>query len=65
MHLCQIVTNGVIPSLKYYLRLVSQPQAFVEGYTKWLEIEYQRASGIKKEHLQVWQEIRQKILNIK
>lgn len=65
LHPCQIVTNGVFPSLKYYLRLVSQPQTFVEEYTKWLEFEYQRASGIKKQHLQVWQEIRQTILNIK
>lgn len=62
LHPCEIVTNGVIPSLKYYLRLINQPQAFVEEYTKWLEYEYQRASGIKKEHLQVWQQIRQNIL---
>jgi DNA (cytosine-5)-methyltransferase 1 len=45
----------------YRKYLVSHPQAFVEEYTKWLEFEYQRASGIKKEHLQVWQEIRQKL----
>jgi len=65
LHPCQIVTNGVIPSLKYYLRLVSHPQAFVDEYTQWLEHEYQHASGIKKEHLQVWKEIRQEILRTK
>lgn len=64
VHPCQIIVNGVIPSLKYYMRLMSNPQGFVNEYTKWLEFEYQRASGIKKEHLRVWQEIRQKILNI-
>lgn len=64
IHPCQIIVNGVIPSLKYYLRLVSNPQAFVDEYTKWLEFEYQRASGIKKNHLRIWQEIRQQVSNI-
>ncbi len=65
VHSCEIMVNGVIPSLKYYLRLVSDPQAFVDEYTKWLEYEYRRASGIKREHLRVWQEIRQEILKTK
>lgn len=65
IHSCQIIINGVIPSLKYYMRLMNNPQAFVDEYTKWLEIEYQRASGIKSKHLQAWQEIRQKILEEK
>jgi DNA (cytosine-5)-methyltransferase 1 len=65
VHSCQIIINGVIPSLKYYMRLMNNPQAFVDEYTKWLEFEYQRASGIKRKHLQVWQEIRQKMLEEK
>jgi DNA (cytosine-5)-methyltransferase 1 len=64
IHSCQIIVNGVIPSLKYYMRLISNPQDFVDEYTKWLEFEYQRASGIKREHLRVWQEIRQGLLNL-
>lgn len=64
VHSCQIIVNGVIPSLKYYLRLTSNPQNFIDEYTKWLEIEFQRSSGVKREHLQVWQEIRQNLLNI-
>ncbi|HHT9104609.1 MAG TPA: hypothetical protein ACFYD7_01900 [Candidatus Wujingus californicus] len=64
VHPCQIIVNGVIPSLKYYMRLMSNPQDFVIEYIKWLEFEYQRASGIKKEHLRVWQKIGQQILNI-
>lgn len=63
VHSCQIIVNGVIPSLKYYMRLISNPQDIVDEYTKWLEFEYQRASGIKREHLRVWQEIRQDLLN--
>jgi len=62
LHSCQIIVNGVMPSLKYYLRLISNPQNFVDEYTKWLEFEFQRASGIKREHLRVWQEIRQTVL---
>jgi len=61
VHSCQIIVNGVIPSLKYYMRLISNPQDIVSEYTKWLDFEYQRASGIKREHLRVWQEIRQNI----
>ncbi len=64
VHPCEIVVNGVIPSLKYYMRLVSHPQRFVDEYTKWLEFEYKRASAIKREHLQAWQEIRQQVLNM-
>jgi DNA (cytosine-5)-methyltransferase 1 len=64
VHSCQIIVNGVIPSLKYYMRLMSNPQDIIAEYTKWLEFEYQRASGIKREHLRVWQEIRQNVLNL-
>ena len=64
IHPCQIIVNGVIPSLKYYMRLISRPQDIIGEYTKWLEFEYQRASGIKREHLQVWQEIRQDVLGV-
>lgn len=64
VHSCQIIVNGVIPSLKYYLRLISNPPSFIDEYTKWLEFEFSRASGIKREHLRVWQEIRQSVLNL-
>lgn len=64
IHSCQIIVNGVIPSLKYYMRLISNPQDIIDEYTKWLEFEYQRASGIKREHLRFWQEIRQTVLNL-
>ncbi|MBL8098654.1 MAG: hypothetical protein JNK81_05700 [Anaerolineales bacterium] len=64
IHSCQIIVNGVIPSLKYYMRLINNPQDIIEEYTKWLEFEFKRASGIKREHLKVWQEIRQEILNL-
>jgi DNA (cytosine-5)-methyltransferase 1 len=63
-HDCQIIVNGVIPSLKYYLRLISDPQKFIDEYTNCLESEFKRASGIKKDHLINWQRIRQEVLNL-
>jgi len=62
LHSCQIIVNGVIPSLKYYLRLISNPHEIIDEYTKWLELDYQHASGVKREHLRFWQEIRQSML---
>jgi DNA (cytosine-5)-methyltransferase 1 len=61
-HPCQIIVNGVIPSLKYYLRLVSHPENFVDIYTECLENEFERSSGIKSEHLKTWNNIRQTLL---
>jgi DNA (cytosine-5)-methyltransferase 1 len=57
LHPCQIIVNGVIPSLKYYLRLLDHPEHFLNEYRQCLEAEFQRSSGIKKEHLEVWHEI--------
>ena len=62
LHSCQIIVNGVLPTLKYYLRLVSEPEKFIEIYTKHLEAEFNRASAIKNEHLKIWKEIRQNLL---
>ena len=65
LHPCQIILNGVLPSLKYYLRLVSHPEDFVDIYTETLEDEFNRSSGIKHEHLEVWASIRQTVLQTK
>lgn len=62
LHSCQIIVNGVLPSLKYYLRLVAEPEKFIGIYTKHLEAEFNRASAIKSEHLKIWREIRQNLL---
>jgi DNA (cytosine-5)-methyltransferase 1 len=36
-HGCQLVINGVLPSLKYYLRLLDNIQDFVRSYSKLIE----------------------------
>ena len=36
-HGCQVIVNGIIPTLKYYLRLVMSVERFVEDYSKLVE----------------------------
>ena len=36
-HGCQIINNGLIPTIKYYLRLISDLSKFVELYSKSVE----------------------------
>jgi DNA (cytosine-5)-methyltransferase 1 len=60
-HGSQIILNGVISTVKYYLRLITKPQDFVEVYTSLLQEEFNRSSGIKTEHLQAWAELRKKL----
>lgn len=31
-HGCQLIINGLYPSLKYYLRLISEPRLFLSRY---------------------------------
>jgi DNA (cytosine-5)-methyltransferase 1 len=62
-HPCQFMLNGVIPSLKYYLRLVSVPESFVDSYTQLLAEDFRRGGGINREHLQVWSDIQQRIFS--
>lgn len=52
-HGCQIVVNGIIPSLKYYLRLLENPTSFIENYAGLLSSD----TNVKFEHRKVWNEI--------
>lgn len=36
-HGCQIIVNGIIPTLKYYLRLISRVSDFIENYRMLVE----------------------------
>ena len=49
-HGCQIIINGVLPTIKYYLRLLDNPKFFIENYAKLLA----KDSAIKFEHKQMW-----------
>lgn len=60
-HPCQIVVNGILPSLKYYLRLVEQPSKFLESYSRLIEQE-SKQGRIKSQHAQTWNEILRQVL---
>ena len=53
LHGCQVIVNGVMPTLKYYLRLLSNPAEFIFSYTTLLESD----KALKFEHKQRWNEI--------
>ena len=49
-HGCQVIINGVIPTIKYYLRLLSDTDEFIENYIKNL----QEDDEINYEHKIAW-----------
>jgi DNA (cytosine-5)-methyltransferase 1 len=58
-HGCEVIVNGIIPSLKYYLRLINDPAVFLQRYTQNLEAEFSVAASIKEEHIRKWKAIRE------
>ena len=56
-HGCEVIVNGIIPSLKYYLRLLSNPKLFLDCYSKNLQLDFNQSTDIKEVHLQYWQEL--------
>lgn len=52
-HGCQIVVNGIIPSLKYYLRLLENPSSFILNYVELLNTD----ETVKFEHKEMWNKI--------
>ena len=56
-HGCEIVVNGLIHSLKYYLRLVRNLDEFMTRYSKNIKIEASISTVVKVEHLEKWNEI--------
>ena len=49
-HGCQVITNGVIPTIKYYLRLVENPMVFLQKYTALLGSDDDRVKPVHLEH---------------
>lgn len=52
-HGCQVIVNGIMPSIKYYLRLLDDPYEFIECYVNLLEND----TSIKFEHKKRWNEL--------
>jgi DNA (cytosine-5)-methyltransferase 1 len=52
-----LIPNGIIPSLKYYLRFVPDLSEFLEKYTENISEEFRRGTDVKEFHVQDWQKI--------
>ncbi|MBA3755161.1 MAG: hypothetical protein H0X02_02545 [Nitrosomonas sp.] len=50
---CQLIANGVIPSLRYYLRLLSHPSLVFPQYVELLKSD----KTIKHEHREIWNKL--------
>ena len=50
---CQVIINGVIPTIKYYMRLIQKPNMFLDFYIKNME----RDIVIRSEHKEIWNKI--------
>ncbi len=52
-----IIANGIISTLKYYLRFVDDCGEFIETYTKNLIADAKNSTEVKSFHLEKWNEI--------
>lgn len=52
-HGCQIIINGLLPTIKYYLRLITSLEEFVSTYSDLIEND----NEIKKIHKEKWNEL--------
>lgn len=53
VHGCQLIVNGIMPSLKYYLRLLENSFEFIDKYVNLLEND----TALKFEHKENWNKI--------
>lgn len=53
IHGCQVIVNGVYSTLKYYLRLVTDPAEFIDRYVELLKVD----ETIKYQHKKAWNDI--------
>ena len=56
-HNCEVIIDSVLTSLKYYLRLLSDPKLFLTYYSQNLQSDFNQSTDIKAIHLQYWNEL--------
>lgn len=59
---CEVIVNGILPSLKYYLRLLTNPKLFLDSYSKNLQLDFQQNTDVKEIHLRYWNELLESLL---
>lgn len=52
-HGCQIIINGLLPTIKYYLRLIANLEDFVNQYSA----EVEKDTELQPIHKEKWNEI--------
>lgn len=52
-HGCQVIVNGIMPTIKYYLRLIMSVTDFIEEYSQLIESD----NELQKIHKEKWNEI--------
>jgi DNA (cytosine-5)-methyltransferase 1 len=57
-HGCQIIINGLLPTIKYYLRLITSLDEFVSNYNQLIE----KDTELQKNHKEKWNELADKYL---
>lgn len=62
-HGCEVIVNGILPSLKYYLRLLSNPKLFLDCYTKNLQVDFEMNTDIKEDHVRYWTDLLSSLVN--
>jgi len=50
VHGCQLIVNGIMPTIKYYLRLLDKTSEFIENYVNLIEED----KSLKFEHKERW-----------
>jgi len=58
-HGCQIIVNGIVPTLKYYMRLISNLELFYNSYSNLINID----TELKSIHKKKWKELTEELNN--
>ena len=53
----EVIANGIIHSLKYYLRFIDDYHEFLKTYTETLVVDAQNSTEVKEFHVKAWQDI--------
>ncbi len=56
-HGCQVIVNGVVPTIRYYLRMCSNPSKFIDNYSKNITSK----SSVTTEQLQIWKDLQDQL----
>ncbi|WP_253274522.1 hypothetical protein [Nostoc sp. PCC 7107] len=57
-HGCQVILNGIIPTIKYYLRLIESINDFIEGYSQLIASD----NELQKIHKEKWNDILNRLM---